>query len=673
MSRVPRHTGLVVAGIVIVSAAVRFVAARSFHVPWVAPDEMAYGLLGQSLWQTGELTIRGTPIGYYSLLYPALAGGPLSLGDTARDILALQAVQAVVMSAAAVPVFVWGRRMMGERWALVAAVLTVLPPALAYSGMIMSEALYYPVVVAALLAVARAVQEPTLLRLGVMLSAVTIAATVRLQALVLLPTFVTAAALDAFLRRDGHTLRRYARGAAALLAAAAIALALAVATGRAPSWGALLGAYETVGDSSPGPVAVLEQLGWSAGGMFLLCFGLPLLATAVLAVQAVAAGETDPRARAYLTTTVAYVVWLIVQVALFAARYVDYVAERYLITAVPLLFLGLCLWIARGAERPIGVVASVIAAASALVATIPPVKLFVAVGAHDLLTTLPFRGWADGAGTAALRAALLAAAAAVMAAFALVPRRWAPALAALVAVGLGGLSIASARQIASMSGLEQANTFGAASPDWIDRAAPGGRTVLLNTGDRPWPALPRTAFWNSDVTTIARLLQAQGSGAIPQRVVEPRADGVLRSPDGRTLSESFVAAPTGAVVRGEKVAETPPTPVAAGLALWRVTPPARLESLAEGLGANGDFAGKVRVTVFACSRGRLELTLLGKSGGPIAISANGIPLETVAPPPQGLWQGGVPAPPDADGTSLCVFELHPRGLAGSTRIAFVRE
>jgi hypothetical protein len=104
-----------------------------------------------------------------------------------------------------------------------------------------------------------------------------------------------------------------------------------------------------------------------------------------------------------------------------------------------------------------------------------------------------------------------------------------------------------------------------------------------------------------------------------------------------------------------------------------VPEPARLESLTVGLGANGDFEGSVYVTVYACGRGRLELTLLGKSGRPISIRANGIPLQVVAPPPGGLWQGSVPAPPDADGRSVCVFELSPSGLAGSTRISFVRE
>ncbi len=194
VSPAARHAGLAVAAVVVVSACARFAASLSFHAPWVTPDEMAYGLLGESLWETGRLTIRGTTVGYYSLVYPALVGGPLSLGGTASGIVALQATQALAMSLVAVPVFLWGRRLAGPGPGLAAAILSVLPPALAYSGLIMSEAAYYPAVAVALLLLARAVEHPTLFRLGVMLAVVTFAAAIRLQALVLLPVFLDRAA-----------------------------------------------------------------------------------------------------------------------------------------------------------------------------------------------------------------------------------------------------------------------------------------------------------------------------------------------------------------------------------------------------------------------------------------------------------------------------------------------
>ncbi len=179
-----------------------------------------------------------------------------------------------------------------------AATLSVLSPALSYSGLIMSEALYYPLVACALFALARAVQEPGLFRLGLMLAAVTVAAAVRLQALVLLPTFATALGLNAVLGRDRRALRQALLVLAGAAVAGVAALVAWVATGHGSvSWNAILGAYEVVGADAPGVSAVAEEVVWSAGGVVLLSFGIPLLATALLAVHAVAAGETDAPAR----------------------------------------------------------------------------------------------------------------------------------------------------------------------------------------------------------------------------------------------------------------------------------------------------------------------------------------------------------------------------------------
>ncbi|MGZ8688242.1 MAG: hypothetical protein ACXWZP_07420, partial [Gaiellaceae bacterium] len=561
MSFAARRSGHVLAAIVLVSACARFAASLSFHAPWVAPDEMAYGLLGQSLWQTGGLTIRGTAVGYYSLVYPAFVGGALSIGDTAAGIVVLQAVQAVAMSAVAVPVFLWGRRLTGDRWALAAAALSVLPPALAYSGLIMSEAVYYPLVAVALLALARAVQEPGLFRLGLMLASVTLTAAVRLQALVLLPTFATALVLDAFLARDGRALRRYLVALATIAGVVAAGFVAWVATGHGGmSWNALLGAYETVGAETPGVGAVMKELVWGTGGIVLVSFGVPFLATAVLAVRAAAAGEHDATVRAFLATTVAYVACLVLEVGFFAASFVTYVPERYLFTTTPVLFLGLCLWLTRGASRPRVVLLPVVAGTVAVVAAISPPQLFADVGVHDLLTTLTFFDLAAGVSDIVVRTVVVGAVVVGAAAFVLVPPRRAALLAVVVAVGLGALSIGSARAIADRSRQEEAKAFVPADREWIDQAGAGARVALLNTGDREWPIVPRTAFWNQDVTTVARLPGAQGSGAIPQTLVDPGTDGVLRAGDGSVISEPLVAAPTGAVLNGEKVAEIAPTP-----------------------------------------------------------------------------------------------------------------
>ena len=66
------------------------------------------------------------------------------------------------MSLTAVPVYLWGRSLVGSRGALVAAALTLALPGLVYSGLVMTEVLFYPVLVLAAWAAARAIQEPTL-------------------------------------------------------------------------------------------------------------------------------------------------------------------------------------------------------------------------------------------------------------------------------------------------------------------------------------------------------------------------------------------------------------------------------------------------------------------------------------------------------------------------------
>src|SRR5204863_377888 len=130
-------------------------------VPWIAPDEMVYGLLGRSLYEHGTLDILGGPTPFYSFLTPALAGFPLSVFDTGTGYDLLRGLQALVMSLAAVPVYLWGRRLVSPRSAIVAAALTVAAPGLVYSGLVMTEVLFYPLLVLAAWAMAESIARPS--------------------------------------------------------------------------------------------------------------------------------------------------------------------------------------------------------------------------------------------------------------------------------------------------------------------------------------------------------------------------------------------------------------------------------------------------------------------------------------------------------------------------------
>ena len=154
-----------VGALVLGAAALRYAGARDLPTPWITPDETLYGMLGRSLWSDGRLAVLGEPVPFYSLLHPLLVGLPLTVWDGLDGLPRRHRRSAsLAMAATAVPVFAWGRTLMRPAWALVAAVLTVAIPALALSGLLMTETLFYPLATLAAWALAAALERPTLAR-----------------------------------------------------------------------------------------------------------------------------------------------------------------------------------------------------------------------------------------------------------------------------------------------------------------------------------------------------------------------------------------------------------------------------------------------------------------------------------------------------------------------------
>ena len=65
------------------------------------------------------------------------------------------------MSLAAVPAYLWARSLVSRSWALAAAALAVAVPGLTYSGLVMTEVLFYPLLVLAAWAAAEAIARPS--------------------------------------------------------------------------------------------------------------------------------------------------------------------------------------------------------------------------------------------------------------------------------------------------------------------------------------------------------------------------------------------------------------------------------------------------------------------------------------------------------------------------------
>jgi hypothetical protein len=660
-----RHRVLFLGLLVVGSAALRISLTRGFAAPWIVPDEVIYGLLGESVWSSGEFSMRGAPVPYFSLLYPLLIGLPLHVHDLSLGITLVQCVQALVMSLVAIPVYLWARRALSHGWALTAAALALTPPALLYAGLLMSEALYYPVIALALFALAKALEEPTTLHYGLFLTATTVACSVRLQALVLVPAFVLALVLEAMFARSWTAIRRPTWALTSVGVVGSIFLALTV-VGRQASFESLLGAYAVVGEARPSLWQITVAALQNSADVGVVVLGVPLLATLGLALAAARRGESDRASRALLSTTVAYTVCVVVEVSVFAATYVDHVAERYLITTAPALLICFCLWLQRDAPKSRGLVVCSLVLVG-LVATVPVEAIASPYAAHDAFTALPLAHVSSSPLARAVLIGLTLVAAISTVLLAGRALRLAPVV---IGASLLLLSVASAHQIAVLSRAEQNAAFGATQPNWIDEAG-ATHTIILNTGDQPWPALTRTVFWNRSVTSVVRSERASGYGPLQQPTTTVDLEGRIRDHHGQTIEAPYVVAPSTVSLTGTRVAETAPTDASHGLSLWHTRrTPITLATRTDGVTPNGDFTGTARIVIYACKRGHLSVVLLGKSGAPITISVDGKPQPPIPLQPGTVWYGQIPTPPHADGSAACVIRLHAAGLTGSTRIVF---
>jgi hypothetical protein len=421
-----------------------------------------------------------------------------------------------------VPVYLLGRRLVSPVGAAVAAVLAILVSDLALTGALMQENLAYPAFLAAALLLVLCLEEPTPLRQVGLLAAIAVAATARVELLVLVAIVPTAVLLAR------ASIRRLA---GVVVPTVGVIVVLAVLDAVQPS--RLQDALQTFPETSAGYSvgAVLTWIVRSLAELDLATGAIPLVALVLLTLP-----RTTPRRpaeRAFLAVTWASLGWFLVVGGLSGHWEPFGLKERYLFYVEPLLLLGLVLWVELGPARRLRVA---LVAAGALALSVAYLPL------HSLLTapSLPgnalgmevFRrignviGFGDG-----LRAVLIVAVIALpLAAVALARRR----TAALVFVGVFvAVSAAFAARVAD----DQARAVAAtatlpANRSWVDAAVGKGTNVtLLNTSNfmpetvrreifpifAPWW---ETQFWNRSARTVDSLGSpeplplAQGSGTL---------------------------------------------------------------------------------------------------------------------------------------------------------------
>src|SRR2546430_1820112 len=98
-----------------------------------------------------------------AVLQPIVTAPAWLIGDVDTAFRVIQAIGALAMSLAAVPVFLIARRLgLSSRVSLALAAFTVLVPDLLYASFISSEALAYPLLLASVYAAVNALAKPSL-------------------------------------------------------------------------------------------------------------------------------------------------------------------------------------------------------------------------------------------------------------------------------------------------------------------------------------------------------------------------------------------------------------------------------------------------------------------------------------------------------------------------------
>jgi hypothetical protein len=649
--------------IVVVSAAFRATLARGIVAPFILVDEIIWSEVARGIADTGRPLLRGQPDPGYSVVYPLLLSPAYLLFDNLTTAYtAVKTLNAVLMSLAAIPAFLIARRVVRDSYALLAALLAVAVPSLAYTGTVMTENAFYPLFLVVVLVLLVALERPTPLWLLLLLLLIGVAYETRVQAVALVPAVLLAPLVLALFERRGlrETISRY-RWLYGLVAAAGVAALSAKALGAG-----LLGAYAPVGESSYDLGKALRYLWWHAAELALYVLVLPLSATIVLVARA---RSLEPRLQSFLAATVSMTVCILPVVAVFASRFSDRIEERNVFYVAPLLAIALLAWIEVGAPRP-RVLATVAAAVSALLVLAIPFDRFLTTSAiTDTLMLLPFWSLQDRIGEDWITPVALAFAIALALAFLFVPGRFAIALPLLVL----GLWVAAIRPIWwGTHGFERFSRgalfqgIRTADRNWVDQAlAPGSTAAFLWTGRTDRLTVNQNEFFNRRVGPVYYVTDPT-PGELPEtRVdIDPKT-GSVTLPNGSPVRDRYLLADSSFEPDGERVAADKGW----GVTLWRVATPLVSAAEIHGLYPNDTWSGE-RVSYLRrrCRPGRLTVDLssdpsLFSGRQTVTARSNGVVVGRIRIQPTGHFLLGVPVSP-APGTTECrvLYTVDPTAI-----------
>src|SRR5215210_4519973 len=119
-------------GLVLVSALARYLLARRVAAPWIMVDELIYSELAKGVAEGEGFSIRGVPTHAYGFVYPLVIAPAYLIDSLPRAYELVKAINAVVVSLAALPAYFLARRVLPQGLSLLAALLAVALPSLLY-------------------------------------------------------------------------------------------------------------------------------------------------------------------------------------------------------------------------------------------------------------------------------------------------------------------------------------------------------------------------------------------------------------------------------------------------------------------------------------------------------------------------------------------------------------
>jgi hypothetical protein len=543
----------------VVAVAVQLGLGLRLVSPWIMVDELIYSDMARSFANTGHFLIRGAHADY-GFVYPLLLSPFYAAFSAISDVYEwARLVNALAMCSVVFPAYLLARRVVRPGYAFTVAALSIAVPSTIYVGTLMTENAFYPIFVWFSYALVLALERPTLRRQAAVLLLAALAFLTRAQAVALVAAALTAPLLLAWIERGRpRRLREWKPLYATVVAAGVLAIVVEAARGRSPSQ--LLGGYSvTTEHASYGLWSSLRWILYHFAALDLSLFVLPFAALIVLVANA---RHLDAALRAFAAGACALVVWLTLEVGVFASHWSQRIEERNLFYLAPLFLVALLAWIERGRPSPPRAVVAAAGISAALPGAIPFLRLMNINAQSDTPFLQPW--WYLGDRVAGREnVALIAVAAAVVLAalFLWLPGRYAPLLPALVALGFFLTWLPLELWIHSFPRLSSATyTTGIGTPhkSWIDRAVgPNADVTIVWTGNDPYRGW-LNEFWNRSVKHAYDL----GSDTLIAGNDEPHltvqsSTGFLLDPQGKQVHVEYALADPSAQIDGKPVASDP--------------------------------------------------------------------------------------------------------------------